>query len=267
MKRTKPNVPIILLSGTSSVPEPLLHADSFLSKTEGPEQLLEAVEQLLSHHSASTDASAEPPRRMPLQELLASIVEDSDDAILSKTLDGTILTWNKSAERMYGYRPEEVIGQNVSMLLPPDRPKETHEILERLKRGEKIDRYETRRRTKDGRVLFVSVTISPVRDAQGTIIGILTRDQLIGDGEVIFVNLAKKSGVEVGNRMYIVRRGDAKPDRMTNGVGQDDRRFPARALGEVVVVEVGDKISVCLVTLSVQEMGAGDIVMMQKSGQ
>jgi len=178
MKRTKPHVPIILLSGTSSVPEPLVHADLFLSKTDGPEQLLEMVEEQLSRNAAPGDESKEGEGQTPLQELLASIVEDSDDAILSKNLDGTILTWNKSAERMYGYRPEEIIGQNVSTLLPPDRPQETREILQRLSRGEKIERHETRRRTKDGRILYVSVTISPVRDAHGKVVGAstITRD-------------------------------------------------------------------------------------------
>jgi PAS domain S-box-containing protein len=201
MKRTKPDVPIILLSGTSSVPEPLLHADSFLSKTEGPEQLLEAIEQLLSHSSASTDAPAEPVRRMPLQELLASIVEDSDDAILSKNLDGTILTWNKSAERMYGYRPEEVIGKNVSMLLPQDLPQETREILQRLSRGEKIERHETRRRTKDGRILHVSVTISPVRDAQGKVIGASTTARDITQTKMAEEALRNSERLAVAGRM------------------------------------------------------------------
>ena len=93
----------------------------------------------------------------------------------------------------------------------------------------------------------------------------LTRDQMIGQGEVVFIGAGKGSGIEVGNRMFVVRRGDARPDRMSNEVGSDDRRFPARALGEVVVVEVGDKVSIGLVTLSVQEMSVGDIVMMQKS--
>lgn len=102
-------------------------------------------------------------------------------------------------------------------------------------------------------------------DAQGGIVGLLTRDQLIGDGEVVFIGLGKKSGIEVGNRMFVVRRGDALPDQMEAQVGKDDRRFPARALGEIVVVEVGETSSVGLVTLSVQEMSVGDIVMMQKS--
>ena len=107
--------------------------------------------------------------------------------------------------------------------------------------------------------------VLPKVDAQGTVVGMIAHDQLIGDGEVVFLSVNKKSGVEVGNRMFVVRRGDAMPDRMDNKVGQDDRRFPARALGEIVIVEVGENASVGLVTLSVQEMAIGDIVMMQKA--
>ncbi|HUS33560.1 MAG TPA: LysM peptidoglycan-binding domain-containing protein [Kofleriaceae bacterium] len=107
--------------------------------------------------------------------------------------------------------------------------------------------------------------VQPNVDAQGAIVAMLTKDQLIGTGEIIFVDLGKGSGVEVGNRMFVVRRGDALPPKSKTTVGQDDRRFPARAIGEVVIVEVGDKVSVALVTLAVQEMGVGDIVMMQKS--
>jgi hypothetical protein len=105
----------------------------------------------------------------------------------------------------------------------------------------------------------------PKVDAQGSIVAMLTRDQLIGQGEVVFVDLGKGSGVEIGNRMYVVRRGDGYPGHMSSSVGQDDRRFPARALGEIVIVEVGDKISIGLITLSVQEMSIGDIVIMQAS--
>jgi two-component system, chemotaxis family, CheB/CheR fusion protein len=201
MKRTKPNVPIILLSGTSSVPEPLMHADSFLSKTEGPEQLLEIVEELLSRHTAQGDELRERAGRTPLQELLASIVEDSDDAILSKNLEGTILTWNKAAERMYGYRPEEVIGKNVSMLLPPDRPQEVREILQRLRLGEKIEHYETRRRTKDGGVLYVSLTISPVRDAEGKVFGASTIARDITQTKMAEEALRNSERLAVAGRM------------------------------------------------------------------
>ena len=125
---------------------------------------------------------------------------------------------------------------------------------------------EIERGAKVGPLVKGYKTVPPVQpkvDAQGTIVGLLTRDQLIGDGEVVFLSLGKDSGLVVGNRMTVVRRGDAKPDLMAKGVGKDDRRFPARALGEIVVVEVGEKISVALVTLSVQEMSVGDLVMMQ----
>jgi two-component system, chemotaxis family, CheB/CheR fusion protein len=170
MKRVKPSVPVLLLSGTGSVPEPLVDVDAFLSKNEGPEQLLALIQQLLGAKRDPSPSQSRPNGSAPLQTLLAAVVEDSDDAILSKMLDGTILTWNKAAERMYGYRPEEVIGKNVSMLLPPDRPSEVDEILERMQRGERLEHFETTRRTKSGRILNVSLTISPVRDSEGKII-------------------------------------------------------------------------------------------------
>jgi hypothetical protein len=108
--------------------------------------------------------------------------------------------------------------------------------------------------------------VPPKVDLQGQIVAMLTKDQLIGDkGEVVFVAIGKNSGVEVGNRMYVVRRGDSLPNTMSGNVGKDDRRFPARALGEVVIVEVGENISIGVVTLSVQEMSVGDLVMMQKA--
>ena len=106
--------------------------------------------------------------------------------------------------------------------------------------------------------------VPPKVDAQGSIVAMLTKDQLIGRGEVVFVDLGKKSGIEPGNRLFAVRRGDALPPRSKDTTGQDDRRYPARTLGEIVIVEVGENISIGLVTLSVQEMGIGDLVIMQK---
>ena len=105
-----------------------------------------------------------------LQVHLAAIVESSDDAIISKNLDGIILSWNRGAERVFGYKAEEVIGKHVSMLAAPDCIDEIPAILERISRGEIINHYETRRKTKDGRILTVSLTISPIRDADGRII-------------------------------------------------------------------------------------------------
>ena len=101
---------------------------------------------------------------------LASIVESSDDAIVSKTLDGVITSWNGGAQRLYGHSATEAVGQPVSMLIPPDRPNELIRVLARLKRGEHVEPYETVRVRKDGSRVQVSITVSPVRDALGTII-------------------------------------------------------------------------------------------------
>ena len=109
--------------------------------------------------------------------------------------------------------------------------------------------------------------VAPKTDVQGNIVAMLARDQLIGQGELVFIDQGDGSGLEVGNRLFVVRRGDAYPGHASTNIGQDDRRFPARALGEVVIVEVGTKISVGLVTLSVQEMGVGDVVMMQAAAK
>ena len=105
---------------------------------------------------------------------LALIVESSDDAIFSKSLDGTILTWNAGAERLYGYAAAEIVGKSVTTLAPPDRVNEVPNILARLRRGERVDHYESVRMTKDGTRVDVSLTISPVRDKSGRIIGAAT---------------------------------------------------------------------------------------------
>src|SRR2546428_4901551 len=104
-------------------------------------------------------------------EYLAAIVESSDDAIIGKTLDGTIISWNPGAEQIYGYRAEEVIGRPISILVPPDHTDELPTIFERLRSGERIDHYQTVRMHKDGKRITVSVTISPVRDERGQIVG------------------------------------------------------------------------------------------------
>jgi two-component system, cell cycle sensor histidine kinase and response regulator CckA len=102
---------------------------------------------------------------------LASIVDSSEDAILTKSLDGTITAWNRGAERIYGYTAEEVIGKNISMLVPSDRPDEIQEILRKVARGESIEHYESVRVTKDGRRLFVSISVAPLSDVHGEIVG------------------------------------------------------------------------------------------------
>jgi PAS domain S-box-containing protein len=106
-----------------------------------------------------------------LAQRLVSIVESSDDAIVSKDLDGIIKTWNAGAERLFGYTAEEVIGKPITLLIPMDRHGEESDILSRIRRGKCVDHYETVRQRKDGSLVEISVTVSPLRNAEGTIIG------------------------------------------------------------------------------------------------
>jgi PAS domain S-box-containing protein len=102
---------------------------------------------------------------------LASIVESSDDSIITKNLDGIIMSWNKSAERVFGYTAEEVVGKPVTILIPTELHDEEPGILARIRRGERIDHYETVRRRRDGSLIDISLTVSPVKDSQGKIVG------------------------------------------------------------------------------------------------
>ncbi len=102
---------------------------------------------------------------------LAAIVESSDDAIVSKNLDGIITSWNTGAERIFGYTVAEAVGQPITILIPANRQNEEREILTRIRRGERIDHYETVRQRKDGSLIVVSLTVSPVKNAEGQIIG------------------------------------------------------------------------------------------------
>jgi PAS domain S-box-containing protein len=102
---------------------------------------------------------------------LAAIVESSDDAIVSKNLDGIVASWNSGAERVFGYSAEEAIGQPITIVIPEDRLHEEHEILTRVRRGERVDHFETVRRKKDGSPIDVSLSVSPVKNAQGQIVG------------------------------------------------------------------------------------------------
>lgn len=105
---------------------------------------------------------------------LAAIVESSDDAILSKDLNGVVLTWNKSAERIYGYTSREMVGTSLSKLIPADRHGEFFRILEKLRHGEGVERLETERLRKDGVRVHVSLTISPIRNSHGDVVGAST---------------------------------------------------------------------------------------------
>jgi PAS domain S-box-containing protein len=162
---------------------------------------------------------------------LTTLVRDSDDAILSKDLDGTILSWNPAAERLYGYTAQEIIGQSVTILFPPERLAEFHSIMERLRRGESIEHYDTVRVRKDGTRVDVSVTISPLHNANGVIIGAST----------ISRNIAERKALEQA-RQNAINILNAVVEGTTDGVYVKDRtgrylminRAGAQALGRAV---------------------------------
>jgi PAS domain S-box-containing protein len=112
-----------------------------------------------------------PPNAPPSPEFLASVVEHSDDAIITKDLNGCVTSWNKSAERIFGYTAEEMLGKPISIIAAPDRLDEMPRILQRVRSGERIEHFQTVRKAKDGRLIDISLTVSPVKDADGRIIG------------------------------------------------------------------------------------------------
>jgi two-component system CheB/CheR fusion protein len=138
----------------------LLNARRLGNPEGGPERILLGIEDVTERREAEL-----------AQTRLAAIVESSDDAIISKDLNGIIATWNRGAEKLFGYTAAEVIGKPVTILIPPDRADEEPEILGRIRHGKQIDHYETVRRCKDGHRIDISLTVSPIRDKTGEIIG------------------------------------------------------------------------------------------------
>src|SRR5690242_17890901 len=102
---------------------------------------------------------------------LAAIVASSDDAIVSKDLNGIIMSWNRSAERIFGYSADEVIGRSITIIIPEDRLFEETEVLRKIRAGETVDHFETIRRRKDGSLIPISLTVSPIRAHDGTVVG------------------------------------------------------------------------------------------------
>jgi two-component system, cell cycle sensor histidine kinase and response regulator CckA len=132
---------------------------------------------------------------------LAAIVESSADAIVSKQLDGTILSWNRAAERIFGYTAAEMIGASVFRLIPPDLHGEEHEILSRIGKGEQIQHYETTRVTKDGRLITISLTVSPVYDERGRIVGAGSIKRDITDAKRLQQLIGQASKMEAIGRL------------------------------------------------------------------
>jgi len=172
---------------------------------------------------------------------LAAIVESSEDAIISKSLDGVVMSWNAAAERLFGYHAEEIIGHSIRRLLPADRSDEEDLILARLRRGERVEHFETVRRTKDGQLVDVSVTISPLRYAHGTIIGASKIARDITARKKIEATLARQAAElqrvneELQQFAYIVSHDLNEPLRtMRNYVQLLARRSTGNLDGEAV---------------------------------
>ena len=129
------------------------------------------IAAIAAERRARQRARAESSQAEVTRALLASIVAASDDAIVSKTLDGVILSWNAGAERLFGYTADEAVARHIDLIIPPELRQEERAILQRLREGDRIDHFETVRVAKDGRRLDISLTVSPLRDESGRIVG------------------------------------------------------------------------------------------------
>src|SRR6516165_11276846 len=147
---------------------------------DGREVIVESRQQLLSdgtvievNRDVTERKQIEADLRQTEQQLmfLASIVQSSNDAIVSKNLDGIVTSWNKGAERVFGYTAEEAVGQPITIIIPQDRQDEERTILTRIRRGERIEHFETVRQRKNGSLVVISLTVSPVKNADGKIVG------------------------------------------------------------------------------------------------
>jgi PAS domain S-box-containing protein len=136
-------------------------------------------------------------------ELLAAIVDSSEDAIIATTPEGIITSWNRGAEQMYGYRAAEAIGQHITLVIPPERHAEEEDVMAHVRRGERIDHYETVRQAKDGRKLDIFLNVSPIKDAQGRIIG---ASKVACD-----ITLRKRADEERERLVAIIRETERRP--------------------------------------------------------
>jgi PAS domain S-box-containing protein len=158
-------------------------------------------ELLQQEHEQAQQENEQRKRGEEASSLLTAIVQSSDDAIISKDLNAIITSWNRGAEQIFGYTTEEVVGQSITLLMPPDRINEEPELLEKIRSGQRIEHYETVRRHKDGTLLDISLTISPVFNSQGRIVGASKIARNISDRKRMEATLLKAHGLGAAGRM------------------------------------------------------------------
>ena len=202
---------------------------------------------------------------------LAAVVQSSHDAIVAKDLNGIITDWNQSAERIFGYGPKEIIGKSVLTLIPKDRHSEEQDILKRIRRGELVDHYETVRRRKDGTLINVSLTISPVKDLNGKIIGISKIVRDITRQKRAEQRLAEQSRLlDLSNEAILVRDPQNRITYWNDGANELYGYLPEEALGKVthklLRTEFPESLKSIYKKLERDDRWSGELVHKRKDG-
>ena len=207
------------------------------------EQALAIAQQHMSEQVAGFSRLQEAAMR------LAAIVESSDDAIVSKDLTGVITSWNAGAERLFGYEAREIIGKPVTILMQPERVREESEILNRIQKGQRVDHFETVRRRKDGSLVDISLTVSPIRDEQGQIVGAskIARDiterkrseRILSEAQSQLAKSNEELEKRVEERTFSLREAIAQMEEFCYSVSHD-LRAPIRAMQGYATATIED---------------------------
>ncbi len=192
VQRFKPHQPVVaLIPSEMDVTIPPGGVQAYLSTSElTAATLRRSLRHAIEQHQAGQGLRESEDRLRTIFEQ-AAIVESSEDSIIGKALDGTIRSWNAASERIYGYSAEEVIGRSIKIIYPPGSDDEFNDIFERIRRGERVARFETQRIRKDGQVIDIALTVSPIKDEQGHIIGAAAIERDISERKSAQVSLAE----------------------------------------------------------------------------
>jgi PAS domain S-box-containing protein len=206
----RPPIQPMGLAEVSEVVDALVSAHAAREKRLEAERAARAEAEAASH--AKDELLAAQQREDVSARRLAAVVDSSDDAIISKTLDGIVTSWNPAAERMFGYSAAEAIGRHITLIIPPELHGEEEEVLARIRRGQKTDHFDTIRVAKDGRRVEISLTVSPVRGAAGEIIGASKIARDIGDRRQLEAARAQALAAERAARTEAEQANRAKDE-------------------------------------------------------